>query len=476
MEFKEVADHLYTQIAAAVGIDDNQNSDVLQRAYLTFCKPGIPITQRCLNALTDITSYPDYLEDIYTLTNDTSTLERIFNGNVSDNTQVSTDYKLDDFVSNIATNMEVIDYPLSENQKKEADSLQKEIKQKISQKDYLDNIETADSLKMEFAELISEYNIARDKKNRGEILTKEESKLILLYLDKKSKIETKINIATSFIKKWEDDIASLYGKLYGLTAFSFLDEKGNILLPLGKPVSSLGKYTYLVPRDFGTDDGKKSWQNFECNNFNKSIIDKYSSSGGGGSASFLGGLFGISGGGGGSSTTNFNETVINDYKIKANITKVRINRPWFLSNFINEAWWWFDEDNIRDTYYPNYNEWNEKYKGTNGADIPFVGKKGFIMGYSVEAIFVSNLEIKMTHSVNGVTHNVVDGNVDAGFSWGPFRIGGNYYRHNDEKFTTEIKDDGTIKVEGVQLIGFVNKYFPLLPFPKQEKHKGHYKK
>lgn len=474
MEFQKIAENLYAQIAAAVGIDDNIEANTLQRSFITFFKPGIPLTQKCLDACQDLENNNDYLEDIYYLTNQTSTLERIFDGNVTNNAEINSDYALDKLIQHLSTHMSVVHYELTDAQKEKQKYLNDEISKLENDSNYLKAQESLEDLVDQFGKMYYLYQQGKIKK--AEDRTLEEITAVKNYNLEKSKYENKFPQKWNEIKKHESQIDAKNGQLLSLDSLSFMDDKQRIYQKSILPLNQAGKLNFFVPRDFGTINGQKSWTEIEISDKTIDIIKSLKTSGGGGRGSFLGGLFGISGGGGGSWTVDFNKTTINDYYIKFKITKVRIVRPWFESNFINESWWDFENDDIRQYYQSEYEEWNNIIKKDGEPDAPLFGKKGFIMGYPTDAIFISDLELRLKYSDDTTNHSISDQNYSAGFSWGPFRIGGNYFRHTDEKFQTIKTNDGTLKVNGIQLLGFVNKFFPLLPHKRIDKHKDHYVK
>ncbi|MDQ1711051.1 MAG: hypothetical protein QOE45_501 [Frankiaceae bacterium] len=211
------------------------------------------------------------------------------------------------------------------------------------------------------------------------------------------------------------------------------------------------RYTTLVPGNIATAGG---WTNLGVSHLHQvSTTDESSTSwNAGGGVNF--GLFSASGGVNSTKTEVDGSTEVESFRLSFDLAQAVIVRPWFYPEwFANRGW------TLR------------KGEGWNFSDLPSDGgapPKGEFIGYATQAIFVRNVEIESKEFVSKY-HDVkshVDANASVG--WGPFRLSGGY-AHDEHHNKTESTDDGqTLKVGGMQIIGFVNHLIGKAPNPLEE--------
>ena len=86
-----------------------------------------------------------------------------------------------------------------------------------------------------------------------------------------------------------------------------------------------------------------------------------------------------------------------------------------------------------------------------------------MLGFPTSAIFVKDVEIKSASIKQ--TFDEVEKKLSVGVSigWGPFRLGGKHDSSSKETHTTFDEKTGTMKIEGMQLIGYKCFLMPKTP-------------
>ncbi|WP_350280039.1 hypothetical protein [Kribbella sp. HUAS MG21] len=130
---------------------------------------------------------------------------------------------------------------------------------------------------------------------------------------------------------------------------------------------------------------------------------------------------------------------------------------------------------VRAGFYPEFfanRGWIlRKGEGWTFDDMPSDGgrpPKGEFVGYATQAIFARNLEVKSRDFVSAykATTSKVEGS--GGVGWGPFRLSGGYSRSNSHEDFNSTEDGETLRVPGMQIIGFVNHLIGKAPNPLEE--------
>ncbi|MCF3129509.1 hypothetical protein [Streptomyces olivochromogenes] len=198
-------------------------------------------------------------------------------------------------------------------------------------------------------------------------------------------------------------------------------------------------YTSVVPGDFATSAG---WTNYSMYH---QMVDSHShyettswSAGGGLNWGLWSASAGVS-----STSTDYSENFqLEDFSMSFDMTQVQVVRPWFYPEFLENRGWDLC-----------------KGEGWNYDDMPSDGgtpPQGRFIGYPLQALFVKNLTIRSASLAQAFQHHASSVSVSASVGWGPFTINGSYsHSESDQHFHSE-NDGATIRVPGMQIIGFVN--------------------
>jgi hypothetical protein len=220
-------------------------------------------------------------------------------------------------------------------------------------------------------------------------------------------------------------------------------------------------YTALVPGNFAQATGWTEF-GFTSGNYSSEASSNYSSKKWEAKArgGFLG-VFGGSGGGGSSSDRKEYATSFNSDHFGLNffIAQVPIVRPWLKEAFLVSKAWRFDQNNP-----------DAKSDVLNDGGTP---PKGLIPAYPTTALFIRDLNLTFAESSGFSNFMAENESSHAGgggsVSWGPFNLGGSYSRSSASGSTQRshgFKFDGqTMKVPGMQLIGFKCHILPKSPDP-----------
>ena len=220
-------------------------------------------------------------------------------------------------------------------------------------------------------------------------------------------------------------------------------------------------YTSLIPGNFARSSG---WTEFT---FSSGDIASYTSSNystrrwktraGGG---FLG-VFGGRGGASSSSSRTAYENSFNldDFFLKFWICQVPIVRPWFKQGFLLSKTWRFDQNNT---------EAKDEIVSAGG-NIP----KGLMPAYPTTTIFIRDLKLRLGHSEGFrnfmAEHTSSSGGGGGYVHIGPFFAGGSYSQASTSGSTERnfgySWDNQTMKVSGMQVIGFKCHINPKSPDP-----------
>ena len=198
-------------------------------------------------------------------------------------------------------------------------------------------------------------------------------------------------------------------------------------------------YTTVVPGDFATSTGWTSYSMYHQMVDSHSHYETTSWSAGGG---LNWGLWSASAGVS-STSSDYNENFqLDDFEMSFDMTQVQIVRPWFYPEFLENRGW-----DLR------------KGQGWNYDDMPSDGgipPKGRFIGYPLQALFIKNLTIRSASLARAFQAHQSSVSVHASVGFGPFTINGSYsHSESDQHFHSE-NDGATIRVPGMQIIGFVN--------------------
>jgi len=208
-------------------------------------------------------------------------------------------------------------------------------------------------------------------------------------------------------------------------------------------------YTSIFPRNFATS---KSWLQFnfsegEYNSYSKKEVSRWGASGG------LGfGLWRAQASAGGMKEEGQVNVNMANFSMSFDLTQVSISRPWAPIEFFSNRGWTLEPG-------AGWTFAGGKLPLSTGGDDP----SGPFIAYPTSAIFVRNVVIRFNASQ--MEQNTLNQSFSGGGSvgWGPFQIGGSYSKGKEErKFNSQYKNN-EIRIDGMTLIGFVNKLVGKVP-------------
>ena len=209
------------------------------------------------------------------------------------------------------------------------------------------------------------------------------------------------------------------------------------------------RWTSLIPAAFAEDT--QGWTKFE---FSESMVDTYAhkegnSWGAEGGASF--GLFGAKASASGSSTSTEHSLDTSNFSMSFWFTQAVLSRPWFDPQFLESKAWRFagaaPQAPLSDGQIPPH---------------------GQMVAYPTRAVFVRDLTVDFAELHNEGSEFTKEFKAGGSVSYGPFSVGGNYSRSEEEqKFHSEQTDAG-VSVTGMQIVGFMCHVLDKAPNPSEE--------
>jgi hypothetical protein len=205
-------------------------------------------------------------------------------------------------------------------------------------------------------------------------------------------------------------------------------------------------YTTLIPGNFATSPGWTQFTFYE-GDYESHFSQETSSWSAGGGLSF--GFFSIGGSAEHRQTEISTNQKSSNFRAKLEFTQIPIVRPWFDPGFFTMRAWTLDE-----LWHLN---WDQEV--SDGKDKPM----GRLVAYPVTALFVRNVEFTLAEWDDHSRYFNESMKGGGSVGWGPFSIGGSY-SHGTETFDFNYHTEGgTVKIDGIQLIGFINNIIPKAP-------------
>ncbi|HEX2976036.1 MAG TPA: hypothetical protein VHO68_08860, partial [Bacteroidales bacterium] len=210
-------------------------------------------------------------------------------------------------------------------------------------------------------------------------------------------------------------------------------------------------YTTLVPGNFAESKGwtKFSFYDQDYEVHSRKAISQWE---GGATANF--GLLSFGAHAEGSKLQSTEDRKMSNLRASFEFTQVPIIRPWFKPGFFTMRSWDLDE------------QWNlswDKQVSDGGEGKPENKPDGRLVAYPISALFVRNVVLTFDEAESHM--NYVKSKVEAGgvVGYGPFFIGGNYSKGNENRDFTAHRDGNAIEIQGIQLIGYINNIIPRSP-------------
>lgn len=205
----------------------------------------------------------------------------------------------------------------------------------------------------------------------------------------------------------------------------------------------------LIPGGFAKSE--KGWTTFKFDSNDYEANYDYSKKKGTGKASLGFGLFRASAKGKYEKEELDENINTSRFSLRFKLAQTPIIRPALNFQFLSSRYWKFDE-NIPDI----------------GSQMVSDGKnpaRGLLPAYSTACIWIKDLELEFDESEYGYEQISTKSNGRVNIGWGPFSLGGTYSQDN---FSREVRTSGnaqSIRVHGMQLIGFKCHILPKSPNP-----------
>jgi len=262
--------------------------------------------------------------------------------------------------------------------------------------------------------------------------------------------------ATEALRDWiangyKNDIERAEAMISHITGRSMVLWKDNLLQQIDQTeTNTTGQFGYafqpatVIPGGFARSEG---WTRFSERNLATKMSSSSSTRSGSAKFGLSLGFFNIGGAGGGSSATKEENYEMDSFGIEFSYAPVEIVRPWFHPGFFLSRGWrptqGFERDYGTD-------------KHSDGKTPP----KGAMIGYPTKALFVKDLVIHSSEIVRQMKAR--ESHVSGGgfIGIGPFCVGGRYQQSNKSSQRNYSYDGASIRVNGMQLVGFLSSMLP----------------
>lgn len=262
--------------------------------------------------------------------------------------------------------------------------------------------------------------------------------------------------ATEALRDWiangyKNDIERAQAMISHITGQSMVLWKDNLIQGLDQiENNTTGAFGYpfypasVIPGTFARSDG---WTRFSERSLSSKASSSTSQQSGGTKFGLSLGFVTLGGGGGGGKTEHRSESSSSSFGLEFSYAPVEIMRPWFHPDFFLSRGWRPSPGFVRD------------YQTTKHSD----GKQppsGAMIGYPTKALFVKDLVIHSSEAVSFLRNqeNHVNGGGFVGI--GPFCIGGKYQQSNRTSERNYSFEGASIRVHGMQLVGFLSAMLP----------------
>jgi hypothetical protein len=249
---------------------------------------------------------------------------------------------------------------------------------------------------------------------------------------------------------YKNDIERAQAAISHITGQSMVLWKDNLLQTvLNIENSTTGQFgasfapASVIPGAFARSTG---WSQFSERSLKRTVETSRSSRSGEGRGGLSLGIVTIGGGGGGSRTTQSMDFSRTEFGIEFEYTSVEIPRFSFEPSFFDSRGWKPDEVFVRDYQTDQHSD---------GEASP----EGAMIGFPTKALFVRNLVIHSSEVVSFVRSKETTADGGGFIGIGPFVIGGKYQQSNRSSKRNFEYDGASIRVNGMQLMGFMSHRF-----------------
>ncbi len=222
----------------------------------------------------------------------------------------------------------------------------------------------------------------------------------------------------------------------------------------GAQVTALGPgqeffYTTLIPANFAARDA--GWTGFTVNHEDVKESSRTKTNAWSVGASGGWGLFSAGGSASGTSSETSGSKAVSSFKLSFKLTQAIISRPWFYPEFFMNRGWTL-----------------QKGAGWMFDDMPSDGQippKGNFIAFPISAIFARDIVIESAEFVSEFKEFSKSLSANAHAGWGPFSLKGSYSRSESGRDFSSTTDGQSLRVDGMQIIGFVNHLVGKAPNP-----------
>ncbi len=264
--------------------------------------------------------------------------------------------------------------------------------------------------------------------------------------------------ATNALRKWEsagykNDVEGIYAKINDITGRSAKIWKQNLLDAYeDAKVKALGPgqeffYTTLLPGNFATSQGWQQYTQTHEHKTEKARAEQTSWKAEVGLKwKFMGKAKAA-----GSSETASEDVAVESFKLSFEFTQAVIARPFFFPEFfMHRGWTW------------------EKGQGWMFDELPSDGgqpPKGLFIGYPTTVLMARNITIESSELATHLDTFKKSLEASGSASIGCFNLSGSYAKTESGRDFESTIDGNTIKVPGMQIIGFINRLIGKTPNP-----------
>ncbi|MCB0166020.1 MAG: hypothetical protein KDI79_17430 [Anaerolineae bacterium] len=215
--------------------------------------------------------------------------------------------------------------------------------------------------------------------------------------------------------------------------------------------SSGSNFLYCQPASASFARNGSGWSEFKFNSGSFASNFKFKSKSTSGGGGFAFGPVIAAGGGSVKRKSWSNKINTKHFTLKFSLARVPISRPWFHLDYLLSAFWRFDQSNAI-------------VKNAMISD----GKKppnGLLPAITTDVIFVKDLVLDFGEYNSQFERMTKEASGGGGVAFGPFHIGGRHSSQSDQRsFNAEWTSQG-VKIDGLQVIGFVCYMLPQSPDP-----------
>lgn len=213
-------------------------------------------------------------------------------------------------------------------------------------------------------------------------------------------------------------------------------------------------YTIMLPNSWYDPDNDDGWDEYTSRDFHNESHYQASSTSYGGGGGFNVGFW--------SAKAEFNnadrqsslDIQTKDLEVSFKYCSVDIKRPWLDTSLLNLKNWFLMGDYKKGCI----------SNGTMSQELPQNAiEPTFLPSLVTSLILIKDLSIKWSNWQADWDSHAETTSASASVGWGPFAVHGSYKHHNEQRNFTADVDGESLKVPGIQLIGYVSTINPLSP-------------